>query len=220
MDTLIVHESDPIVLVGGSDLGLEELNIFQTLAPIYVGVDRGADHLLEAGLRPRAVIGDLDSLSEPAKLAFADVLHKVSEQDTVDFEKALTRVWAPVTYAVGFWGGRVDHSLAVLNALGRHANRRVILVGPDDVSMVLPQSVVSLELPIGCRVSLMPLGPSTLTTSGMRWDITDFAMDPLGKCSSSNETAHETVQISTQGVVLMSVPIDQISELAQLSADQ
>ena len=216
MDALIVHETDPVVLVGGADLGPDELNIFQSRAPIYVGVDRGADHLLAAGLCPSAVIGDLDSLSDAARARFADVLHPVMEQETVDFEKALVRVQAPLIYAVGFWGGRVDHSLAVLNVLGRYADRRIVLVGPEDVSMVIPRGEVTLALPKGCRVSLMPLCLSMVTTKGMRWDITDYEMDTLGKCSPSNESAAEKVQITTQGAVVLSLPRSQIEQLAHL----
>jgi thiamine pyrophosphokinase len=86
---LIVHSSDPVALVGGADLGPQDLNILQSYAPSFVGVDGGADHLLAAGIRPAAVIGDLDSISDAARSEYADLLHHVPEQDTVDFEKAL-----------------------------------------------------------------------------------------------------------------------------------
>ncbi len=213
MKNSIVHSLDPVALVGGADIGPDELNIFQSRTRIFVGVDRGADHLQAAGINPTAVIGDLDSLSQQARAAFHDVLHHVPEQDTVDFEKALTRVQAPLIYAVGFWGGRVDHSLAVLNVLGRHAERNVVLVGPDDVSVVMPKGGVELALEIGTTVSLMPLGPSQITTTGLRWDVTDFDMDPLGKTSSSNEAAEARVTLQATGCVLLTVPLSHLLTL-------
>src|SRR5690606_39942239 len=42
--------------------------------PVLIGVDGGADALLEAGLRPHVVVGDMDSVSDPALRAAADVI--------------------------------------------------------------------------------------------------------------------------------------------------
>jgi len=117
---MIVHSSSPLVLVGGADLGPLDVNILQRYGANTVAVDAGADHLLGCGVVPRAVIGDLDSLSQAARDAFADRLHHVPEQETVDFEKAVLRVAAPVIIAVGFSGGRLDHMLAGLDVMGRH----------------------------------------------------------------------------------------------------
>ena len=82
---LIVHSFDPVVLVGGADLGPEDFNIVQTEMTTFVGVDGGADHLLGRGITPVAVIGDFDSLSDAARAAFGPVLHHIPEQATVDF---------------------------------------------------------------------------------------------------------------------------------------
>lgn len=215
MDDLIVHSSDPVALIGGADIGPDELNILQSRAPLYVGVDRGADRLLLAGLRPAAVIGDLDSLSDVAKEKFADVLYEVAEQESVDFEKALIRVHAPTIYAVGFWGGRIDHSLAVLNVMARFASRRILLIGPSDVSMIVSEAEVGLVLDIGTRMSIMPIGQSRITTNGLRWDVTDYDMGPTGKTSASNEAAAENIRIKVTGQVLVSVPLSSLTRLEQ-----
>lgn len=42
--------------------------------PVLIGVDGGADALLEAGLRPHVVVGDMDSVSDAALRAAADVI--------------------------------------------------------------------------------------------------------------------------------------------------
>ena len=208
MNELIVHSSDPVVLVGGAELGPQDINIFQTRNAIFVGVDGGADHLWAAGIVPQAVIGDLDSLSDAARSAFSKLLYKVSEQDTVDFEKALTRVDAPIVYAIGFWGGRVDHSLAVLNVLARHADRVVILVGPSDASRVIADKSVTYALPVGTRLSLMPMGACNVTTTGLEWDLAAAQLAPDAAGSPSNAVAAPRVQVQTDGPLLVTVPLN------------
>jgi len=202
----IVHNSDPIVLVGGSQIGPQELNISPTAAKHFVGVDAGADHLMAYGIDPLAVIGDLDSLSDAARAKFAAVLHHIPEQDTVDFEKALRNVEAPLIYAVGFAGGRLDHTLAVLHVMGRYAERPVILLSADDASVVVPRAGLSLTLPIGCRVSVMPLADARVDASGLVWPIIDQEMHPMGFTSPSNAAAQASVGILAMGPVVVTLP--------------
>jgi len=212
---VIVHSLHPIVLVGGAEIGPQELNIFQSRAKQFVGIDAGADHLLAAGIDPVAVIGDLDSLSSEAALRYADVLHRVPEQDTVDFEKGLMRVDAPLIYALGFAGGRLDHTLAVLHVMGRTPERPVILVSADDASAIVPAAGLDLRLPIGCRVSIMPLADAVVTATGVVWPFTDKQMHPMGFTSPSNRVAKDKVQIAAQGAVIVTVPRAQMDALGQ-----
>ena len=212
---MIVHSLHPIVLVGGAEIGPQELNIFQSRAKQFVGIDAGADHLLAAGIDPVAIIGDLDSLSSEAALRYADVLHRVSEQDTVDFEKGLMRVEAPLVYALGFAGGRLDHALAVLHVMGRNPERPVILVSADDASAIVPAGGMTLELPIGCRVSIMPLADAVVTATGVIWPFIEKQMHPMGFTSPSNRVAEDKVQIAAQGAVIVTVPRAQIDALGQ-----
>lgn len=211
----IVHSSDPIVIVGGADIGPKDLNTFRSLTKQFVGIDAGADHLLSAGIDPVAVIGDLDSLSEAARVRFADVLHHIPEQSTVDFEKGLSRIAAPLIYALGFAGGRLDHTLAVLHVMGRNPDRRVILVSADDASAIVPPSGLHMSLPKATRVSIMPLAEARVEASGLVWPIVDQAMHPMRFTSPSNAVAEKDVHISSMGPVIVTVPRAQMAALAQ-----
>ena len=207
MVALIVHSSDPVALVGGADLGPQDLKILQSYAPSFVGVDGGADHLLTAGIRPVAVIGDLDSISDGARLEYSDLLHHVCEQDTVDFEKAWRLVDAPIVFAVGFSGGRLDHTLAVLNVMGRFVGRRLILIGTEDVTAIVPRDGIVLNgLGTGSRLSLMPLATARVSATGMRWPVDDQVFDTLRFTSPSNEVVGPVVTLSAEGPVLLVLP--------------
>lgn len=213
---MIVHSSDSIVLVGGADLGPQDLNILQSYAPSIVACDGGADHLLAAGIRPAAVIGDLDSISDAARLEYADLLHHVPEQDTVDFEKAWQLVDAPLVFAVGFSGGRLDHTLAVLNVMGRFSERRLILIGAADVTVILPRGGIVLDgLGIGSRLSLMPLAAARVSGSGLRWPVGGHVFDTLGFTSPSNEVASPVVLLSAEGPVLLVLPRESLGALVK-----
>ncbi|MEO0930102.1 MAG: thiamine diphosphokinase, partial [Pseudomonadota bacterium] len=155
---IIVSSDSPVCFVGGGHIGNGPFAADFANIDCFIGVDGGADHLLAAGIKPAAVIGDLDSVSDKAAATFADILYHVAEQDTTDFEKALMRVSAPLIFALGFTGGRIDHMLGVLNVMARCASKRVLLVDDDDASFVVMRGLRDLILPAGARVALMPLG--------------------------------------------------------------
>ncbi len=180
-----IHSDRPVTLIGGANLSPASLTAALTLAPGLVAADGGADAVLAAGLRPRAVIGDMDSLSDAARDAFADVLHPVAEQDSTDFDKALRHIAAPLVIAVGFSGGRLDHELAALHALLVHPDRRCILLGPHSLTFLCPPKV-SLPLAPGTLVSLFPMAPVRCGSTGLRWPTDGLDFAPGRRIGTSN----------------------------------
>lgn len=186
MNELIVDELGPVTLVGGGDLGEGDLNWALSLTNFLVAADGGADHALALNHLPSAVIGDFDSIS-PQVLAQIppDRLCRVTEQDSTDFEKALRAIRAPLVLAVGFLGGRVDHQLAVLNALVRDIGPPCILLGAQEVIFHLPARIV-LPLQAGETVSLFPLREVRAESVGLEWPLQGLVMRPGGQIGTSN----------------------------------
>lgn len=203
---MIVHESDGVTLVGGAPLNPEDFNIALRHAPNVVAADGGAAPIWAAGLTPIAVIGDMDSLSGMARAAYADRLHVVDEQDTTDFEKCLTRIEAPLVLALGFTGGRIDHTMSVFNTMARYRDRPVVLLGSDDVCAIIPAAGFDLTLPAGCRLSLLPIGQAEVSTTGLKWDLDQAALAPNGMISPSNEVAGPLVILRADGPVMLVLP--------------
>lgn len=208
----IISDNTAICLVGGAPVTKAAFAATAPLVQSFVGVDGGADHLLARSIMPLAVIGDLDSLSQKARDHFADRLWHITEQESTDFEKALTRVAAPQIIALGFTGGRMDHALSVLNVMARYAHRPVFLVDADDVSYLAPQGDSVITLPAGARVSLMPLADVRASVSGVRWPFTDWALHPTGRNSASNMAAGGPVRISAEGPLLVTLPLAHLVE--------
>jgi len=196
----------PVMIVGGGSLGANDFQDALIISQDVIAADGGAQAVLAEGIAPKAIIGDLDSLSAEARATFGDVLYHVPEQSTTDFEKCLQRVESPLYIALGFTGGRLDHTLAVLNVLARYCDRKIVLIDDHNVCVVVPKAGLDLALEPQTRLSLMPLGSAVVTTVGLRWDLDRANYAPDGAVSISNEVAQERQHISCEGPVLLVSP--------------
>lgn len=186
MRTPIVQSFEAITLVGGGDMGPGDLDLALKRGPILVAADGGADAAMRAGHAPVAVIGDFDSLTPATKARIPpDRLFAIGEQDSTDFAKALGSIAAPLVLAVGFLGGRVDHQLAALNTLVRHADRPCILIGPGEVIFHTPARL-ELDLSPGDIVSLFPMRPVRGRSVGLEWPIDGLELAPDKRIGTSN----------------------------------
>ena len=171
MITPIVSASEPILLVGGGDVDNAALRSALSRYRVTVAADSGADAVLAAGGVPHAVIGDMDSVSEAAQAHLpGDIMHRVAEQDSTDFEKCLARIEAPLVVAMGFLGHRVDHQLAVFTGLARRKRQRCLLLGAQDAVTLCPPEI-ALDVAAGTRVSLWPLAEVRGRSEGLHWPI-------------------------------------------------
>lgn len=186
MSNSIFVSSSPVTLLGGGQVIAADLTDALTIAPKLVAADGGLRHAVEADVVPDVVLGDLDSAS-PQMLARVPParVHRISEQQSTDFDKALRSVDAPVAVGVGFCGGRVDHQLAAFHALLVHADRPCILVAEQEVIVIAPPAL-ALEMAAGETVSLYPLVPVAGRSTGLEWPIDGLAFDPALFVGTSN----------------------------------
>ncbi len=186
MNKLIVEQNTPVTLIGGGELGEADLDLALSLASCLVAADGGAAHALARGHLPSAIIGDFDSIAQdilvqiPPQRRFHEV-----EQDSTDFEKALRAIHAPLVLAVGFLGGRVDHQLAVLNALVQNQGPPCIVLGAQEVIFHLPPCI-ALPLLAGETVSVFPLRRVQARSTGLEWKLDGLTMQPGGQIGTSN----------------------------------
>ena len=210
MKTAIVHDLEPVLLVGGGKKRKTGLEAASGLYRRVVAADSGADWLIAQGREPDMVIGDLDSISpEALTLLWPDRALRVNEQDSTDFEKCLTRIETPLVFGIGFLGGRVDHELAALHALAAYPERRCVLIGGEDIVFLAPPHL-RLQLEAGTRVSLFPLGPMRAQSEGLRWPVDEVSFDPLRQIGTSNE-ALGLIELSVDGpTMLVILPLSEL----------
>lgn len=194
--------STPVILVGASPVPIKEaLSALQSsqqdLDMPLIAADGGAGALMAIGRIPQIVIGDMDSLS--ADLTLPDAVQKVylSGQDDTDFEKCLARIEAPLIIGLGFLEARFDHSLAAIHALMRiHHDRPVMLIGGTDV-LLRVRGDFGIDLPIGTRFSVWPLGDQTFQSSkGLLWPLDGLEMAPGNMIGTSNQVSAKRVSIT------------------------
>jgi thiamine pyrophosphokinase len=181
----VLTSDAPVTLLGGAPVAGADLREALALAPRLVAADGGADAALAAGLTPEAVIGDMDSLSPEAAAAYADRLHPVAEQESTDFDKALSRLSAPLVLGLGFSGARLDHELAAIHTLLARPDRPCVLVGPVTLSVLAPPQL-ALPLAPGTVVSLFPFAPVRARSTGLAWPTDHLLFDPIGRVGTSN----------------------------------
>lgn len=211
MGRVFVRTTGPVTLVGNGPIDGRQLGEALDLAPQAVAADGGGDVPLPGGARYLAVIGDMDSLGNPAGLRAAGVpVHTVAEQDTTDLEKCLYSVEAPLFLGLGFLGGRIDHELAALNVLAKYPDKRVVLVGAEDLCFVC-QPDFAIELEKGTRVSLFPMGAvAGLVSEGLRWSVAGLRFEPGALVGTSNIAVGGTVRLGFDAprmLVILPVPL-------------
>lgn len=210
MIDLIVDVSEPVALVGGAELAPQHLNILQKLTETFVAADGGADHLHAAGLKPQAIIGDLDSISDAARADFAPQLVHVAEQDTTDLEKVVSRVGAPVLVGAGFLGGRIDHSFASFSVLARFPDVPLILLSESECCFRCPDHGLDLTVPVGIPLAVLPMDALRCTSRGLVWDMNHLTLHPAHRVSSSNMSNAAQVRIDVTGAAIITLPVAQL----------
>lgn len=211
----IVASDGPVALLGGAPVTPALLSDVVALSGPLVAADGGAVHALAQGLVPDAVYGDMDSLTpaEAARLP-ADRVHRIAEQDSTDFDKALRHISAPLVIGAGFSGARTDHLLAAYAVLARRADRRCILAGEADLAFLCPPRIEMAPAP-GGFLSLFPLGPVTGRSEGLRWPIAGLDFDPLGRTGTSNEvTGPVTLEVGAPRMLVL-MPRAELAEAAR-----
>ena len=200
----VLRSRDPVALIGAGPVPGDVLHECLSRAGAVVAADGGAGALLAAGRAPDAVVGDLDSLSAADRERIPPGrVHRVAEQDSTDFEKALSRIDAPLVLAAGFLGGRADHALAALSVLARGVGPPCAIVSARDAVAHLPARI-SLDLAAGTRVSLFPMAPVTGRSDGLRWPIEGIAFAPAGRVGTSNEaTGPVRLEMDGPGMLLI-----------------
>ncbi|MBL4807655.1 MAG: thiamine diphosphokinase [Rhodobacteraceae bacterium] len=208
---------EPIILIGGGPVSASQIDLARRYATKTIAADSGADTADAMGLDVFAVLGDLDSISPKILAKNRDKVQKIADQDTTDFEKCIYASDAPLYLAIGFLGGRLDHELAALNVLAKYPDRKIILIGSEDICFFCPQKL-RLDLPQNTRVSLFPLGEVTaVRSSGLGYDMVGLDMAADARIGTSNFSTDPIIEISYQaGPLLMLLPVDHLNVVVDL----
>ncbi|GAB2022636.1 thiamine diphosphokinase [Pseudolactococcus yaeyamensis] len=196
-----------VILAGGPAENFEELIAEQTKGAdvFFVGVDRGAYRLMQAGFPVHLAIGDFDSLNLDeymAVRAYADQIEQSpAEKDDTDLELAILttmRLFPNVSdiLILGGLGGRFDHEIQIFYLVlqarfSKLLSKIILLDAQNNIRFVNPGQHMLRKIPQMTYLafaSLTPVIGFSIKQAKYELPKTDF---PSNFSLSSNEFVDE-----------------------------
>jgi thiamine pyrophosphokinase len=153
---------------------------------LLVCADGGARHAARLGLRPDAVVGDMDSVPKPLPRGWRGTTFLCDfDEDSSDFEKALAfvaRVGCVRLYVAGILGGRLDHALVNLALAQAWGSRRSLVIVDRGLATLLGPGRYALAVKRGGLLSLLAAtSRANLSVSGVRYPLRRAVLAPGGR---------------------------------------
>jgi thiamine pyrophosphokinase len=167
--------------------------------------DGAADALLAAGLTPRRVVGDGDSITPHARARLADRLTIIDEQDSNDLTKTV-RLAVRLGYRrlciTGATGKREDHTLGNISLLADYMDIARVEMWTDHGTFTPSAGNATFASRPGQQVSIFPVEPIPLTTEGLRWPVCNRTLARWWQ-GTLNESASHAFTLRTTGKVIV-----------------
>jgi thiamine pyrophosphokinase len=145
-------------------------------ANVIVCCDGSTGNLVNCGMVPDAIVGDMDSLSEDLTVRFADRIYVDETQDTNDLTKAI--MWCHNSgyndiVIVGATGKREDHTVGNISLLAEYS-KYVNVTMVTDTGIFSPyHGSCTISASPGQQVSVFSINPETeITSVGFKYVLT------------------------------------------------
>lgn len=170
-------------------------------ADFVLAADGGADAALAAGVRPDAVIGDLDSVSSRAREILKDIpFIRVSRQDNTDFEKALdwlVRQNFDECVVAGAAGKRLDFALGNFLCAFLYLPRLRVTFKGDGWTVHPLARGIKFSARKGARLSLIALSTCRgVTLKGLKYRLKDADLQAGRMTGLSNKISAKRSEIA------------------------
>lgn len=169
-------------------------------ANIVVCADGGANTALKAGIVPKAIVGDLDSIHAEALVKFHRVpTYENTDDETTDLEKAIA--WAIQSkydhvIVVGATGKRIDHSVGNLAVLPKFYPDAIVRFVDDLGEIQYTGRELEFEADKGAVISLIPLNRCEgIVTEGLKYALQGEVLELGTREGTSNVVVSSPVTI-------------------------
>lgn len=175
---------------------LPEKEFFSGKLPI-VAADGAANTLMEMGIEPEMVIGDLDSIN-PDYLKILKSHHHY-DQDLCDYQKSIFYMKKNdllPAIIVGVNGGYLDH---ILNNINLFLTGDNVLYAPPLTGFCMKQGdEKKLTLPTNTKISLLGIPEAVVNSTGLKWELSNYHCAFPGRNSCFNRTVAEGVSVNVK----------------------
>lgn len=166
--------------------------------------DGAANHFVNQGGVPLAIIGDGDSLDATVRECFGHCVHHVPEQETNDLTKAVNyavSLGATELCILGATGKRECHTLGNISLLSSYRRRGLNVRMFTDHAEIIPCSgKTTVPSFPGQQVSIVNFNATNFSSEGLKYPIYDFKEWWQG---TLNESLAPVITITAQGDYLL-----------------
>ena len=200
------------------------LSILRT-AEYIICCDGSAGKLIDAGFKPDAIVGDMDSLDENLQAEYAAIIYKDSEQEHNDLTKAVLFAIKqnPASISiVGATGLREDHTIGNIALLSHYkslvntylnstpaastlysADIPIVLYTDTGKFFPITKSCV-VNTPVGSNVSIFSLDTDIrIISKGLRYPLDKVVFDSWWKATLNQTIADPFELIFDSGRVIL-----------------
>jgi thiamine pyrophosphokinase len=168
--------------------------------------DGSTQSLVLTGLKPDAIVGDMDSLTDDLAKMFVDRIFPDKNQDTNDLTKAVS--WCSDNgykdiVIVGATGKREDHTIGNISLLAEYArDLNVIMITDTGILHPLLKSSTITSF-AGQQVSIFSIDPETPVTSlGLRYPLSGTKIKNWW-CATLNESLGDKFSLEFCGRLII-----------------
>jgi thiamine pyrophosphokinase len=203
-----LREYNSILCLNGT---IPEASFFAKKLPI-IAADGAANKLASLGIKPNAIIGDLDSFVGDNHIG-VEIIY-LPDQNKTDFEKALDFIdqkgLAPCL-VTGVSDGFIDH---ILNNINIIINKGCSIYAPPILGYVLNAPYkFNMEFKLTTKISLFGISKTIVKTKGLKWELNNQILTFPGLNSVLNRTIETNITIEViEGNLLLLIYVETIKD--------
>jgi len=184
---------------------------------LLIAADGGAKYFTDLGLKPRIIIGDMDSIGAGILNDKGDIMlipHS-PDKDKSDTELAVEYALeqgCKQVILVAAVSGRLDHTLGNVALVASYPGRIAIIDGVSTLVAVDKSEKCILHGQIGTLVSLIPYGsgPFTVRAKGLKYSLGDETLHSATHGLSNELSLTEACVCVSSGILLVHIENEDI----------
>lgn len=203
-----------VLIVGGGPVDLDQLKRELAKEPdLIIAADAGGKHLHDIGRFPHILMGDFDSLAgeivQETCRAGVELFTFPIAKDQTDIELAVDLSLArraTEIRIIGGMGGRLDHTLGNIGLLLKASQQGVpafLVDSEQEVTVTSGDIQIPCAVGIGLSVIPLTLKASGVTTTGLKYPLTNADLYFHQTLGIHNECTGKTAGISVKEGVLL-----------------
>ena len=204
-------DADWLLIANGEPLSYQKLQDLSANKKIMV-LDGAYEHAKQAGLKIDVLLGDFDSINPEHLIQARENLNHLvidaPDQNKTDLEKGLeyinTQKPKSIVIAAGA-GRRLQHTIYNLRVLKKYhdKNRPMSLLTESELINFYENINIKISGKIGQSIGILGFPYAWISTSGLKYEVKNYALDFDQSSSVLNELAQEEAEILIKGEALI-----------------